>query len=77
MKNLWRIAQTQVHLPFLDRAQDTVAELGRGGGTLFLGFAAVVIFRGASGLYMGKEAVVGEGAGYGGGRRGARVCCAG
>jgi len=66
MKKFWRIAQTPMHLPFLDRAQDTVAALGRGGRTLFLGFTALLIFSSASLLYMVKESFVVEVPAYGG-----------
>ncbi|MSR70498.1 hypothetical protein EXS62_00415 [Candidatus Kaiserbacteria bacterium] len=66
MKNLWRIAQTAVHLPVLDRAGDTVEGLGRGGRALFLCFAVLLTVSSAALLYMVKEALVVEVPSYGG-----------
>lgn len=58
MKNLWRTAQTAVHLPFLDKAQDTVAALGVGGRALFLFFSALLVLSSAGLLYTLKSDLV-------------------
>jgi len=58
MKKFWRTAQTAVHLPVFDTAQDTVAELGRGGRALFLFFSVLLLISSASLAYMLKEAFV-------------------
>jgi peptide/nickel transport system substrate-binding protein len=52
MKNLWRTAQTSVHVPAFDRAEDTLKALGKGGRALFLFFAALLIGSSVGLLYM-------------------------
>lgn len=52
MKNLWRAAQTEVHLPVFDKAQDTLGALGRGGRALFLFFAVLLVLSSGGLLYL-------------------------
>ncbi len=58
MKNFWRTAQTVVHLRVFDRAQDTVAALGRGGRALFFGLAALLLISSAGLLYTLQQSLV-------------------
>ena len=60
MKNLWRTARVSIHLPLLDKAQETVAALGRGGRALFLGLSAVLIISSAGLLYTLEQSLVVE-----------------
>ncbi len=66
MKNLWRIAQTEVHLRVFDTAQDTVATLGRGGRALFLGLCALLVISSAGLLYTLEQSLVVEVPSHGG-----------
>lgn len=58
MRNLWRAAQTSVHLPALDKAEDAVRSLGRGGRALFLILSVMLIVSSLGLLYTLKERLV-------------------
>lgn len=58
MKNLWRTAQLSVHLPALDKAQDTVRSLGRGSRALFFFFTILLLISSAGLLYTLKQSLV-------------------
>ncbi len=66
MKNLWRTAQTAIYLPFFDKAQDALVSLGRGGRTLFVFFAALLLVSSLGLLYLLEQQIVVEVPSYGG-----------
>jgi len=66
MKDLWRTVASAVHLPPLDRVQDTIAQFGRGSRALFLFFSALLVISSAALLYMVKEQLVVQVPAYGG-----------
>lgn len=55
MKKLWRTAHTAVHLPLLDKAEDTISSLGRGGRALFLFFSILLVVSSTGLLYLLKS----------------------
>ena len=58
MKNLWRIAQTSIHLRWLDGLQDLTDSLGRGSRSLFIFFALLLCISSAGLLYTLKQSLV-------------------
>ena len=58
MKNLWRIAQTSIHLRWLDGLQDLTDSLGRGSRSLFIFFAILLCVSSAGLLYTLKQSLV-------------------
>lgn len=66
MKNLWRIAQTRIRVPWFDSAEDTAYSLGAGGRALFLLFSLLLLVSSLSLLYLMKSAIVIEVPAHGG-----------
>ena len=58
MKNFWRIAQTSIHLRWLDGLQDLTDSLGRGSRSLFIFFAILLCVSSAGLLYTLKQSLV-------------------
>lgn len=66
MKNLRRIAQTSIHLRWLDSLQGTCDSLGRGSRSLFIFFALLLCISSAGLLYTLKQSLVVRVPSYGG-----------
>ncbi len=66
MKNLWQSLQRNMRVSFLDTAQETVLQLGRGGRTLFLVFSALLVVSSAGLLYLLEQNLVVSTPAYGG-----------
>jgi peptide/nickel transport system substrate-binding protein len=60
MRNLWRTAQTAVHLSLFDKVEDTLAALGRGGRALFFFFSILLVISSGGLLYILKSNFVVE-----------------
>ena len=60
MKKFWRIAQTSIHLRWLDTLQNITDSLGRGSRSLFIFFAILLCVSSAGLLYTLKQSIVVE-----------------
>ncbi len=58
MKNLWRIAQKRIGVPWLERADEVIGTLGAGSRALFLFFSALLLISSVGLLYILKSNLV-------------------